>query len=362
MTLRTISLHGAVALLLVGCGGATTTPVAPAPTATMPTSAPVPTVDPPVVDAGAPVAAKAAPTGPVAISHPTSASAALAVDDENVYFVDLSDGTLNAWPKDGSGVEATIYTLPGAPVMTSTLSLSGGSIFLIERPASDLESGSALKIEKGGATLPLARKIKDQLKSIAADSSFLYWANDAFIMKVSTSGGTPGAVGGGGGKNPTSVAVDDKSLYWTADGYVFSLNKSGGAPTVFATGQDKADNIFLDANNVYWSSGKKIVMEPKSGAPPAVLATSDGPVLDLAASAGHVYWVGTDASGAGVVMQMEMDSTGSAAPFATNQATPIAIAVDATNVYWTNKGTEAKQFKDGAVMKQAKATHTPPAN
>ena len=262
MTPRTpfFLLAPSIALLLAAsCGGSKTTPVAPQPipAATPVGSAPIPDDS---RDAGAP-AKDAAPTaagGITVIAHPASASASLAVDDQNVYFVDESDGTLNSAPK-GGGIVSTIFTAPSAPVTATNLALDGSSIYWILRAPGD-SGGSILKIDKSGqTTLPLARKIKEQLKSIAADSSNVYWANDAFIMKVSTSGGQATAVGGGGGKNPTSVAVDDKSIYWTADGFVFSLGKSGGVPTVFAHGQDNADHMTLDATNAYWTSGMKIM-------------------------------------------------------------------------------------------------------
>ena len=61
-------------------------------------------------------------------------------------------------------------------------------------------------------------------------------------------------------------------------------------------------------------------------------------MTDIAVDATHVYWVaGTVNLADGVVMKVPI-AGGPPVMLASGQAQPIAVAVDATSVYWTNAG------------------------
>jgi hypothetical protein len=188
-----------------------------------------------------------------------------------------------------------------------------------------------------GATLTtLASFPQAAPEVIAVDSTSVYLAaiSAGSILKVPIGGGTPVTLACGQDQ-PSGIAVDSERVYWTNQGpggEVMSVPVGGGTPRTLASGQGAPFAIALDGTNVYWANlaGNQALMKvPVGGGTPTMLADA-GASLAIAVHGGMVYWVSRDAI-------MAISATGGTPmTLAAGQAGPAYIAVNATNVYWTN--------------------------
>ena len=203
-------------------------------------------------------------------------------------------------------------------------------------------------------------------------------------MRVPTSGGTPSILvpSSGGG---SALAVDATGAYYSAAGGILRAPLAGGAPTVLAP--TPASAMTLTSSSVLWTTPEGDVLSlPLSGAPedagaPALIASQQNYPEGIAASAGRVYWAtnGTlsnaggfapltggvtsapsdDEADGGVVGAGALDAGPGPRALVSGQSCAYAIAVDATNVYWTDLGTVANGYTDGAVLNSASARRRP---
>jgi sugar lactone lactonase YvrE len=192
------------------------------------------------------------------------------------------------------------------------------------------------------------------------------------------------------GGYPQGVAVDAENVYWTEgntqSGTVMSMPLGGCTAQTLATGQLFPTAIVVSSTGVYWldfgyGSALGAVMGLPPGGSPMVIAPMQGGPIGLAVDSSHAYWTmipsdnpsgrlsraSLDGSGAPIVLGSSPDSSylpqsvavdftnvywtnsdgtvtklgltaapGAAVQLATGQMLPFGIVVDATNVYWTN--------------------------
>jgi hypothetical protein len=233
-------------------------------------------------------------------------------------------------------------------------------------------------------------------QAIAVSSANVYFAGSAGLLSVPLAGGKVTTVASGANG---AVAVDAKNVYFATPQGVKSIPLAGGDPT--RLGRDAAEGITSNGQGVCWTDiNGDIVSVPVpavsaagvvddggagdgglgDGAGPVPRATtlaqsSDNPT-GIVASASALYWTtsGTVASGGGFtplsgsIMRFAFSdfpedggvpADGGVTTIASSQNYPLAIAVDANNVYWTASGTTANSFADGAVMKAPAAGGAP---
>ena len=165
---------------------------------------------------------------------------------------------------------------------------------------------------------------------------------------------------------PAAVVVDNLRVFWTdvygngTSGTLLVKNKAGGAVTELADfGASEELAISSDGVSVLWYTLVNIAKVPAAGGSVSVV-TAQQNVKGLAVDTDTVYflregtWSGTYNKD-GSVSRISING-GTVTPLATDQDWPMAVAVDANNVYWVNQGTAPDL---GKVMRMPKGGGTP---
>ena len=146
------------------------------------------------------------------------------------------------------------------------------------------------------------------------------------------------------------IQGDDTYIYYSDQtGELNRVSKKGGTPENLGLFPGTVELIRLDASNLYvMTSDEASELDtlwslPKNGGTPAQLAGGISTPFDLALDDQYVYWVtiGTptadDFVADGKVERIRKDGSGRQL-LASNLNTPTAVAVDATNVYYSEAG------------------------
>jgi hypothetical protein len=161
-----------------------------------------------------------------------------------------------------------------------------------------------------------------------------------------------GAEGGAGGPAPAGafdVCAGEVTRWSQSTDDTMVLNSFGQISLVVSPGA-----VATDAQNVYFATSDfltsgSILKVPKTGGDVVVLASGYAP-LSIAVGATNVYWTDSGSDGySGCVFSVPID--GGAVTWIGAGQNPSGIAVDSTSVYWTTVGSAAQCQTDGTVMK-----------
>jgi hypothetical protein len=200
------------------------------------------------------------------------------------------------------------------------------------------ETGPCGSEDAGGGGFVVLASGQDHPSSIAVDCTSVYWTNSGsgFVMKVPRGGGTPVTLALG--VSPGSIAVDATRVYFGDVDDVLAVPLDGGAPVTLASRQQGPEGIVANATSLYWVNNGALMTMPLEGGGVGgrwtALATWKDPNLGaaIALDATNVYW---SQGGTGTVMKMPVGG-GAPTTLATRQGEPGGIAVNASSVYWLN--------------------------
>ncbi len=195
--------------------------------------------------------------------------------------------------------------------------------------------GQVLQCGKCGCQHPIvlasAEPIGTGQAGIAVDATSVYWTNGD-VMKVPIGGGPATTLAVAKTQGPLSV--DATSVYWADSRGLMKVTIAGGPATTLVQRSGDVGALALGAANVYYVAGNGIFKVPLEGGAPTLLAMADSPNT-LAVDATNVYWTNFGDSGSnGTVMKIAM-AGGPPTTLASGIRSPFGLAVDAIRVYWT---------------------------
>jgi hypothetical protein len=204
--------------------------------------------------------------------------------------------------------------------------------------------------------------------TLAGNSIFWTEFDSGNIFKASTSGANKTQVATA--NYPYRIVSDARYVYWTNEGTASTTPPDGSVARfdylngtmaeTLAQGQAIPRAIALElgtdgnATHVYWANfaeDGEVVRLDLSGGKPEVLAKGLKRPNGIAIDATDVYWTNR---GDGTVMKLAKNAQAGAQPttIATDQSAPGAIVADQTGVYWINAG--PSDVSQGAIVKLAK--------
>ncbi len=186
---------------------------------------------------------------------------------------------------------------------------------------------------------------------IVVDATTVYWANNDF---GSSGGGIRSCplAGCPGGKpttlatndNAIDVAVDGRNIYFTvgASYAVLQADKlDGGHLLNFPTGSSTPFHVAVDAHNMYWTSNDNNVFGlPIDGGALLTLGVLNGDFPGgITTDSTGVYWGVQKNTGSGTVNKSSTTAGSILKSYGATNPDPANIVVDATHIFWTNRGT-----------------------
>ncbi len=166
-----------------------------------------------------------------------------------------------------------------------------------------------------------------------------------------------------GQDGPMGIEVDSSEIYWTVYGKVLILSKYGGSSTVIVSGQNYPTDIVMHhtwdpagsvtSSTLFWTDDPAgTIMKQPAGFASSIVASGQTHPSRIAVDETNVYW--TDASSSGAVMKMPL-AGGDPVVLASGQNTPLGIIVLFEELYWTNSNAS------GMVMRMPTDGSSPPA-
>jgi hypothetical protein len=243
------------------------------------------------------------------------------------------------------------------PGYGSAIALYGGDVYWTVWGELPMAPSSVMRVPIDGGTPQTLVSNASKPTSLAVAAAGAFWTvpdSPGRLMTVPLAGGTATTIAVGDYEG--AVATDGVNLYWTGDMSVFARALAGGSTSTLAVSShlrgSTDGSIAVDSTSVYVAVNLvgvpgTIVRVPIGGGQLTTIASEQSP-LSVAVDATNVYWTNDDGAGGSVARA----PLGGGAP-TTLSTGPAAsgIAVDGSSVYWTNE--------DGTVMSVPVAGGTP---
>jgi hypothetical protein len=280
---------------------------------------------------------------PVVLADGQGTPWAIAVDGTHVYWsVWTNPGRIRRVPRDGGLVQtlATSEALPDGLALTSShvvwANTGGDTIRTVPL--------------NGGAVETLATvSAGSKPAGVAVSDTHAFWTNwsTGNVQRVALTGGTPEDLSTGNSL-PHRIATDGIYVWWTniGDNAVRRVDTGGGGGISVADGQDAALGVAIDSANVYWTNQGDRAISRSSFANGAITVLAEAATTPAGIAVDDTYVYFTEGHPTGSVSRV-LKTGGTPETLATNQGSPLYIAVDAVSVYWTNR-------EAGQVMRLAK--------
>jgi hypothetical protein len=187
--------------------------------------------------------------------------------------------------------------------------------------------------------LPFALAV-DESNVYVISQSMLDAGSGGAVLRIPIAGGTATTLGFG--NIPSVLALDTTQVYWATGDAIVRAPKDGGPVVTLASGQATPFGIAVGSNEVYWTTrlgGTVVKAQADGGGEPVTLASGQFTPLTLALGADSVYWANLEGEdgGPGSIVGVPTEG-GSVTTLVAMAAFPVAIVVDAKNVYWTSAG------------------------
>jgi hypothetical protein len=204
---------------------------------------------------------------------------------------------------------------------------------------SALDDNTVRRVPKGGGPSVTIAPLAGERYLV--DSGYVYWTSGtsplgASVFRISSESSSPESLATADWSPAPSIALDDHFVFVAPSwGTVSRMPKSGGTPVALADAPPPAftDAVLADGSNVYLAGDDgRLLAIPKTGGPTVLLAHGVINASQMVEDARFIY-----AQTAGLV---RIPKDGSQATTLVADASPSAIAVDESFVYWTaNEGT-----------------------
>lgn len=262
----------------------------------------------------------------------------LALDATNVYWTDKGGGALlpdvSTVPKAG-GMVRLVSQASSASGDPTALVIAGTGRMVF----TDLQNDLILSCAKAGTACQDEKQLTSEsgANGVAWNGTSVYWANsssgnirraDALLQNdvifVSSR------------NTPRRIVANAANVFWTVSGGIETVPVTGGGVSQYS-GDATPRDLAIDATYIYVVTQTEVRRLTHGGQNEIVLATGTD-LQRVAVDGSGVYY--TDRGGGGRVLRCPL--AGCIAPkapdvLATGDAAVLAIAVDATRVFWTNE-------------------------
>lgn len=201
------------------------------------------------------------------------------------------------------GIAAGVTACAGATAITSgTDASSAGAVDAgaVEASAHDAQLGPVCDPQ---APQAVALAAIDQVVGLAVDGEHVYWATlSGEVHRVSKRGGGAQRLASGSGYS-TGIVLDDAFVYWADQAGLLRAPKAGGSVQVVAQGH--AERLAIGERTLAWflftpaegGAGRTLRAAPKQGGTVVDIAQPAYGGIAVATDDVNVYWTDTRARG-----------------------------------------------------------------